>query len=63
MIVVKCGFPINSLEKYLTIFQNIGMDVVVVENFQDIINEINLMDLDKLSNGELISIIERFKCL
>ena len=48
---VKCGFPINSLDKYLTIFENIGMDVVVVENIQDIINEINSVDLDELSNG------------
>ena len=60
---VKCGFPINSLDKYLTIFENIGMDVVVVENIQDIIGEVNSMNLDKLSNGQLISIIERFKCL
>ena len=60
---VKCGFPINSLEKYLGIFENIGMDVVVVESFQDIINEVNSMNLDNLSNGELVSIIERFKCL
>ena len=60
---IKCGFPINSLEKYLGIFENIGMDVVVVENIQDIINEINSVDLDKLSNGELINIIERFRNL
>ena len=28
----KCGFPTNSLDKYLNIFEAIGKDVVIVDN-------------------------------
>ena len=58
--IVKCGFPVTSLEKYLEIFKNIGIDVVVVERYEDIVEEIKLQDLNKLSKLELILIIERF---
>ena len=30
---VKCGFPINSLEKYSGIFKNIDFNVVIFENY------------------------------
>ncbi len=58
--IVKCGFPVSSLDKYLKILKNIGLDVVVIERCEDIINDLSDVGLDKLSKEELISIIERF---
>ena len=58
--IVKCGFPVNSLEKYMKIFMNIGLEVVVIERYQDIIEELESVDLNGLSKLELILIIERF---
>lgn len=58
---VKCGFPLSSLDKYLSILSNIGMDVVLVENKEIIVNELKNLDLNDLSKEKLISIIDRFK--
>jgi len=37
--VVKCGFPSNSLEKYLSIFKNLGLDVDIVDEIKKETNE------------------------
>lgn len=63
--VVKCGFPINSLEKYMNILSNSNYDVEIVnssnftsQNFksynnnlkiENIISEISNIDIDSLS--------------
>ena len=39
---------------------NIGIDVVIVERYEDIVEEIKLQDLSELSKLDLILIIERF---
>lgn len=57
---IKCGFPLQSLDKYLKIFDNIGIDIKVIEIKDDIVKEISSIDLDLLSKSELIYIIERF---
>lgn len=58
---VKCGFPIGSLDKYLEIFNNLNVDIKIVETRENIIKELNELDLRKLSKDELILIIDRFK--
>lgn len=58
---VKCGFPLTSLDKYLRILKNIGLEVFLVENKDDIIQDINQLKLDSLNRRELIQIIKRFK--
>lgn len=57
---IKCGFPLQSLDKYLQIFDNIGIDIKLIESKNDIVKEISSVDLELLSKNELISIIERF---
>lgn len=42
--IVKCGFPKNSLEKYLNIFKNLNLDVEVIEE----VNQIKKVDIDNL---------------
>ena len=44
----------------MKIFMNIGLEVVVIERYQDIIEELESVDLNGLSKLELILIIERF---
>lgn len=41
--IVKCGFPSNSLEKYLNIFKNLGLEVVIIEDVKKEVNK----DIDK----------------
>ena len=33
--IVKCGFPSNSLDKYLDIFKNLGLDVEIVNRIDE----------------------------
>ena len=28
---IKCGFPVQSLDKYLLVFKNIGVDIELIE--------------------------------
>jgi len=60
--VIKCGFPMNSLDKYLDIFTNLNIDVEVID---DIINNDNKLDkyLRKINNIDInkITPIECFK--
>jgi len=30
--IVKCGFPVNSLNKYINIFNNLNYDIEIVQN-------------------------------
>lgn len=39
--IVKCGFPQNSLEKYINIFKNLNIEVEIVEDDE---NKIKVMD-------------------
>ena len=51
--VIKCGFPCNSLDKYLNLFKNLNIDVFVIEsdidNKEIIINKIKNVDIDNTS--------------
>ena len=61
---IKCGFPLSSKDKYLSILNNIGIEIVLVENKDMITEQINDIKLDSLSKEQLILIIERYKeCL
>ena len=43
--VVKCGFPKNSLEKYLSIFYNLKLDIEIIE---EPVNKIKKIDIDNV---------------
>lgn len=38
--IVKCGFPINSLEKYMNIFKNLNLDIKIVKDSKNSIDKI-----------------------
>lgn len=74
--VLKCGFPVNNLEKYLSLLKNSGYDVNLVENINttpispknyllnssihDLLNDISIIKVDELSIKEAYSLLEVF---
>ena len=68
--IVKCGFPSNSLEKYLNIFSNLGLNVEIVhelkkENDPDvnnkIIRKIKNIKIDTLTPLKALNILNELK--
>lgn len=68
--VVKCGFPSNSLEKYLNIFSNLGIKVELVEEIKEndnedlnnkIIKKIKNLKIDTLTPLKALNILNELK--
>lgn len=68
--IVKCGFPSNSLEKYLSIFKNLGLEVEIIneikiENNEEInnkiIKKIRNLDINVLTPVKALNILNEFK--
>lgn len=65
--IVKCGFPKNSIDKYMGIFENLELDVEIINNNdRDVINDkiikmIKDIDIDNISPLKAIEILYKFK--
>ena len=68
--IVKCGFPSNSLDKYLDIFKNLGLDVEIVNRIDEnenkdistkIIKKIKNLNIDALTPVKALNILNEFK--
>ena len=68
--IVKCGFPSNSLDKYLDIFKNLGLDVEIVNRIDEnenkdvstkIIKKIKNINIDALTPVKALNIFNEFK--
>ena len=64
--IVKCGFPEKGLDKYLDIFNNIGINVVIVNNEQcneidKYLNMIRELDINNITPIESLKILSDFK--
>lgn len=62
--IVKCGFPSNSLDKYLDIFKNIGLNIEIIDsiNNTDINNKIiKNINIDALTPVKALNILNEFK--
>ena len=61
----KCGFPKNSIEKYINIFNEHNIKYEIIENKDkiDIIKEKVSVDINSMSNEELKHIITNIKKL
>lgn len=72
--VVKCGFPVNNLDKYLTLIKNLGYDVCVIDNplnefsksnyiinskIKNFFKELSCIDTNSLSINEAFLLINR----
>lgn len=70
--IVKCGFPSNSLEKYLNIFKNLGLEVDIIDEIKKetnenickkIIKKIKNLDIDTLTPVKALNILNELKGL
>lgn len=70
--VVKCGFPKASLDKYMSIFNNINLNVVIVEDntliqlkqnspLDNYLGEISKMNIDEMKPIECINVLNKLK--
>lgn len=63
--VMKCGFPLGCLDKYLDIFNNLNLDVVIVDDdsndLSNYLNNIRDMDLDNITPIESLNILSKLK--
>ena len=48
--VLKCGFPVNSLQKYLNLLKNMNYDVQIIENNYNNADKNNITDVSLLEN-------------
>ena len=67
---VKCGFPSNSLDKYLNIFNNLGITIEVIEEInkennkeisEKVINKIKKINIDNLTPLKALNILNELK--
>ena len=70
--IVKCGFPSNSLDKYLSVFKNMGLDVLIVDdlgnnennnnnNNELVIRKIKRLDIDNITPVKALNILNDLK--
>ena len=66
--IVKCGFPENSLDKYLDVFKNLGFDVEIVNEYNvdnnisnKIIKRIVNLDINALTPVKALNVLSEFK--
>lgn len=75
--VVKCGFPISSLDKFIKLLELYGYCVKIIDNTLDtsysikdykinssissLLNNINNLDINSLSVSEAFSFLEKIK--
>lgn len=59
----KCGFPNNSLEQYLRVFNNHKLNVDIIEDVEeiDIITELKNIDINNITPMDALKIIESWK--
>lgn len=63
----KCGFPINSLEQYLKVFNNHKLNIEIIEEIikdeQNIIKELEKVNIDLITPLEAMIILKKLKDL
>ena len=65
--VIKCGFPKNCLDKYLSIFNNLGLNIVVVNGTDEnkmvdkYLEKTRNIDIDNITPLECFNIICELK--
>ena len=63
----KCGFPINSLEQYLKVFNNHKLNIEIIEEIiqdeKNIIKELEKIDINNITPLESIIILKKLKDL
>lgn len=58
--IQKCGFPVNSKDVYLKVFQNHGLNIEIIENINEQ-NKLENIDLDTITPIEALNILYELK--
>lgn len=62
---IKCGFPINAKDKYLSLFKNEDFIIIaeneIIDQTNNFIKILNKVDLDNISPKEAINILYELK--
>lgn len=65
--IVKCGFPDNSLDRYMELFNNLGLNVrLIKENnleLDKLLDYIRKLDMSKVSDKECNDLLLKLKSL
>lgn len=66
--IVKCGFPEQSLNKYMNIFNNLGLNIILIEEvnnnkLEKYLNKIKNIDINIITPIESINILSELKKL
>ena len=65
--IVKCGFPQSKLDKYLELFNNLDIDVCVIDkidnnnNYDKIISKIRNIDINNITPVKALSILAELR--
>ena len=68
--ILKCGFPKNSLDKYMVIFNNLGLDIVIINDLcistdksvsDKIVNEIKNIDIENITPVRALYLLDYLK--
>lgn len=60
---IKYGFPINKIDDYKKVFNNLKLNVEIIDNINEInvIDELKKINLDDLSKKEAINYLKEVK--
>lgn len=66
--IVKCGFPCNSLDKYMNLFNKLGIDIEIVKDnnidiSNKIINKLREVNVDMITPVESLNILHELKVM
>jgi DNA mismatch repair ATPase MutS len=57
----KCGFPIDRIENYKKVFNNLKLNIEIIDEIKDIKDILNNIDVNSLSKEDAINIIKELK--
>lgn len=60
----KCGFPIDKIEDYKRVFQNLKLNIEIIDKISENnpIDELRSIDISKLDKEEAINLLKEIKC-
>lgn len=67
--IVKCGFPVDALNRYKGVFENLKLDIEIVDsinntdNISKIINKLQKLDINNITPVKSIELLQELKSL
>ena len=61
--IMKCGFPVNSLENYMKVFKNQNLDIEVIEHYENSLEEFQMKKIQNILENTQINEITPLEAL